>query len=50
MARRHARRQIGKEWRDFGGNAEILIGDAHAAEILIAGLLRDGKPRAQTRV
>ena len=50
MARRHARRQIGKERRDLGGDRGAGVGFAHALEILLARLLDDSEARAQAGI
>ena len=46
MRRRHALRQIGKERRAFGCNAEPRIDLAHGVEVFRARLLHDAQPRA----
>ena len=49
MRRRHARRQIPEESRQFGLHAHRGIGCAHRFEIFGAALLHDFEPRAQIR-
>ena len=48
MRRRDARRQIGKERRDLGGDAEAAHSLAHAREILVARLLRDARAASRS--
>ena len=50
MARRHARRQIEEKRSDFGDNRETAVGPAHPVQILLARLLDDGEPCAQSRL
>ena len=50
MRRRHARRQVGKERRAFGGDAEPDVNRAHAVEVLGARLLHDRKRARSQRV
>ena len=50
MRRRQPRRQIGKERRDVGGNAEPNISRAHSIDVFGARLLDDREPRANTGV
>ena len=45
-----ARRQVGEERRDLGGDAQPRVGLAHARQILVARLLGEQQPRAQRRV
>jgi len=47
MAHRNACRQIGKKRRDLGANRELSVDVAHTAQIFLAGLLGNRKPRAQ---
>ena len=46
----HARRQIGKERRDLGGDREPRISPADAAQIFLARLLHDGEARLQAGI
>ena len=46
MSGGHARRQVGKERRALGGDAEARIGRAHDVDVLGAHLLHDAQTRA----
>jgi hypothetical protein len=45
----HALRQIGKEGRAFGRNAESIVSAAHRVKVFGARLLHDRKPRPDIR-